>query len=236
MKTNLQTGPVHGFEVEPISARCREIWERGEHVLIGVSTGNSYFSQERLTSLARWAGHFFDRIDVMYVDTCIEGTLISSGLTAHEASRLVKSRLRDMRRKLRRVVESLGSTADRVRVRPLSEFLQEDAYRAVRRRAEEELARNPQFASVCEDMVRRYLAGKCADGRCTPEGVRAGMDYLLAELPFFLDSPNLFDVRSSSACYHVSTPLVEYLVQANSDVLPASRSHGYLVVKPAEAQ
>ncbi|WP_406512775.1 tRNA-dependent cyclodipeptide synthase [Streptomyces sp. NBC_00161] len=43
------------FEVLPFTRTCRHIWEDGDHVLIGVSPGNSYFGAERIGSLAGWA-------------------------------------------------------------------------------------------------------------------------------------------------------------------------------------
>ncbi|MEV6732488.1 MULTISPECIES: tRNA-dependent cyclodipeptide synthase [unclassified Streptomyces] len=35
------------FEVLPFTRTCRHIREDGDHVLIGVSPGNSYFSADR---------------------------------------------------------------------------------------------------------------------------------------------------------------------------------------------
>ncbi|MGW6915923.1 tRNA-dependent cyclodipeptide synthase [Kitasatospora sp. NPDC054939] len=37
------------FEALPFSDRCRRIWRRGDHLLIGVSPGNSYFSHRRIS-------------------------------------------------------------------------------------------------------------------------------------------------------------------------------------------
>ncbi|MEU6132848.1 tRNA-dependent cyclodipeptide synthase [Saccharopolyspora sp. NPDC047091] len=227
-RPNTATSTAHGFDTTPCSERCAELWRRGDHALLGVSTGNGYFTQERLLSLVNWAGHHFAEVDLMYVDTHIDSTLIAGGATPAEAARHVKSRLRDIRRKMRRVVEQHAAPC--LRVRALSEFQAEPAYHRAKHRTDEALATDPVFADACADLVRRFLAGGGAD--VPAERIRAGMDYLLAELPFFLDAPALFGVRSSMICYHLSTPVVEYLSRPDNGVLPADREHGFLVVEP----
>lgn len=231
MPPNTVTSTAHGFDTTPCSDRCAELWRRGDHALLGVSTGNGYFTQERLLALVNWAGHHFAAVDLMYVDTHIDSTLIAGGAPPAEAARHVKSRLRDIRRKMRRVVERHALPG--LRVRALSEFQAEPAYRRARHRVDEALANDPVFSGACVDLVRRYLTG--GDPDVPEERVRAGMDYLLAELPFFLDAPTIFDVGSSVICYHLSTPVVEYLTRPDNGVLPADRDHGFLVVQPNSA-
>jgi tRNA-dependent cyclodipeptide synthase len=231
MTHNSLPNPTYGFHADPCSDRCRDIWRRGDHVLIGVSTGNSYFTQERLAALLSWAGHFFVHVDVLYIDIHIDTMLIACGHTADQARKLAKSRLRDVRRRLRRALEKLVPGAACFRVRPLSDFLPNQAYQSLCNRVRQALDSDRDIVSVCENMVRHFpMAGK--KGEDSVEIMRAGLSYLPAELPFFLDSPSIFDVPSSVNCYHVSTPLVEYLVQPHNGPLNAARNQGFIVVRP----
>jgi tRNA-dependent cyclodipeptide synthase len=225
--------PVYGFHANPLSDRCRHIWQRGDHALIGVSTGNSYFTQERLTALLNWAGHFFAHVDVMYTDIHIDTMLIASGHNVNQAMKLTKSRLRDVRRRIRRAMERLSSDPARFRVRPLSDFLAEQKYQSLYTRVHQAVDSNRHIASVCENMVRRFLVTQSGNGDGSAESMRAGLSYLLAELPFFVDSPDIFGFPSSALCYHISTPLVEYLVQPRNGILDTARNQGFIVVRPS---
>ncbi|MCP2168188.1 tRNA-dependent cyclodipeptide synthase [Goodfellowiella coeruleoviolacea] len=234
MSLDLLPNPAHGFHAEPCSARCQRIWQHGDHALIGVSTGNSYFTQERLAALLTWAGHFFTDVDVLYVDTHIDTMLVALGHSAQHATKLAKSRIRDVRRRIRRALEQIRPGGDRFRVHALSDFLAEPTYQRLRVHVDQALASDHRFASVCEDMVRRFLLARPDPDGDAPKTLRAGLNYLLAELPFFVDSPAIFGVSSSANCYHVSTPLVEYLVRYQDGVLRAARNQGFMVVRPAE--
>ncbi|MCK7625850.1 tRNA-dependent cyclodipeptide synthase [Streptomyces sp. RS10V-4] len=232
-------GPLHA---EPLSEDCRLIWKRGDHALIGVSGGNSYFNQDRLTALLRWAGDAFTEIDVVYVDTHMEEMLVADGHTPERAARSVRSTLKDVRRRIRRSLERLGPEAKRFRVRPLSEVMELPAYRAVRDRAEQGLRTDPGFRDACDRMVRQVVEHRTrttAPG--TPEPATtaahrtAGLHYVTAEAPLFLDSPAIFDVPSSTLLYHLMTPVTEFLAGRQTG-FRAGPGQGYVVIAPPSAR
>jgi cyclo(L-tyrosyl-L-tyrosyl) synthase len=233
MTSDLLPNPAYGFHADPCSDRCRHIWQRGDHALIGVSPGNSYFTQERLTALLNWAGHFFAVVDVLYVDTHIDTMLIARGHSIEQAMKLAKSRIRDVRRRIRRALERLNPGTTCFRVHPLSDFFADRAYQSLSNRIHDALKSDKGIVSVCENMVRRFLTVRQGKDDSPTENLSAGLNYLLAELPFFVDSPSIFGFASSANCYHVSTPLVEYLVQPHNGALKAAQNQGFIVVRPS---
>ncbi|ASU79038.1 tRNA-dependent cyclodipeptide synthase [Actinopolyspora erythraea] len=84
------------FVVDPVTSNCRSISERGEHVVFGVSPGNSYFNVALLTDLLGWMSGVFSRIDVVVPDSGIEHTYHALG--AHRPSCGKKSTRGDQRR------------------------------------------------------------------------------------------------------------------------------------------
>lgn len=222
----------HELEAVPFNNRCRAIWERGDHALIGVSPGNSYFSRHRLVTLARWADRFFDSVDIVYADMHLETVLAAIGYLPEEARRKARKELEGVRRRIRRAMEQLESTTARFEVSALSDFLSVPAYRDLRRTVEQAVRSDDLLRSSCEQMVDNFIAGKVPDGtRPTPEQRRSGMDYLLAEMPFFVDTPSILGVGSSVSCYHTLTPLTPVLFSSR-DGLRAVDNQGYLVVRP----
>ncbi|GAA2808608.1 tRNA-dependent cyclodipeptide synthase [Saccharopolyspora taberi] len=218
------------FEALPLTARCRRIWERGEHALIGVSPGNGYFSTDRLTSLAAWAARSFTAVDVVYADLHLATVLGTIGYDREHATRKARKELEGVRRRIRRAVEALGSTSTRFRVSALSEFCTSPVYRELRETVRESLRTDDEIREACELMVDYFLDGKIS-GRPTPEQLRAGTDYLLAELPFFVDAPRILGVGSSVSCYHSAVPLARVLF-SRREGLRAVDHQGYLVVRP----
>ncbi|GHF23847.1 hypothetical protein GCM10010359_27550 [Streptomyces morookaense] len=227
--------PALVMEAEPLSERCRTLWRRGEHALIGISAGNSYFNQDRLTALLSWAGDAFEQIDVVYVDTHIDSMLVADGRTPESAAKSVRTTLKDVRRRIRRSLERLGPDAARFRVRALSELMDLPVYRAVTERTDRAIDEDAEFAPICEAMVQQIVEHRPgAGGTVTAAHMQAGLDYLKAEAPLFVDSPAIFGVSSSVVLYHMRTPISEHLA-GHTEGFAAAPGQGFVVVKPSEA-
>ncbi|MFF9480695.1 tRNA-dependent cyclodipeptide synthase [Streptomyces sp. NPDC014733] len=220
------------FQAHASSPRSQHVWDRGEHAVVGVSTGNSYFTQDRLAGLLGWAIRHFSVVDVIYTDVHIDTMLVALGDDTGHAAKLAKSQIRDVRRRTRRAVERLGASSDKVRMQPMSSFFEREEYQAVRARVGEAVQASDRLAAACKEMVHHFLDGREVPGERVPHVLGAGLEYLLAELPFFVDSPGILGVGSSAVCYHVSTPIVEYFKEPDHDVLRAAPNQGYLVVRP----
>ncbi|AFR08860.1 tRNA-dependent cyclodipeptide synthase [Nocardiopsis alba] len=214
------------FEARPFTTNCERLVEKGEHALVGVSVGNGYFSQYRIAQLLDWTGRRFASVDVLYADLHVESAFRASGMDPEHAARRTHRALRDVRRRIRRAVESAGDVPARVRTVALSEIAEFPGYRTAARRIDREIEQNPLLRAACEDHVRHVL-GPAED----PEGARfrAGMDYLRAELPFLLSSPEVLDVASSVCCYHVLMPVLPRLRGEASCFHPRQ---GHLVLRP----
>ncbi|MFF3767065.1 tRNA-dependent cyclodipeptide synthase [Streptomyces sp. NPDC001922] len=224
----------HGMYVEPLSEECRRIWHRRDHALIGVSAGNSYFSQDRLAGLLTWAGRTFAAVDVVYVDTHIDSMLIADGHTPAAAAKSARNTVKDVRRRIRRAVESAAADGERLRVRALSELVDDPRYRSVRARTDRALREVPEFAAVVDEMVRQVVRHRLGPQRlATDAHIQAGLDYVRAEAPLFTDAPAIFGVRSSMTCYHLNTPLQQYLVRPDAAFRPAP-GHAHMVVRAPE--
>ncbi|MDH6114031.1 cyclo(L-tyrosyl-L-tyrosyl) synthase [Kitasatospora sp. MAP12-15] len=218
------------FEAHPFSDRCRQVWERGDHLLIGVSPGNSYFSPQRISELILWAREFFDSVDIVYADLHVDTQFEAYGYTPERAQRRAAKEIKTTARRIQRGVEEAGWTA--VRVRALSDFLPHARYQELRTTVEDGLRGDPVFRRAAEGMARSFLAGRTPDGdEPSPEQLAAGLRYICAELPFFLDTPGLLGVPTSVSCYHVELPLTPVLF-GRSEGLRAVPEQAYAVVRP----
>ncbi|MCB5166595.1 tRNA-dependent cyclodipeptide synthase [Streptomyces bambusae] len=232
MTINNDTSFEPSFEVLPFTRTCRHIWEDGDHVLIGVSPGNSYFSADRIAGLAQWATERFAQVDFVYADLHVDRMFAAFGYTREHAGKRAAKEIKAVRRRILKGVEESGSPHAEIRVRALSEFQDNEVYKLLHRRVLHFLESDDEFRKGCERMALHFVGSKVPDGESiTDEQLQVCFDYIAAELPFFLDTPSILDVPSSVSAYHVTMPLTEVLY-ARGGGLRATRNQAYAVVRP----
>ncbi|MFE6848663.1 tRNA-dependent cyclodipeptide synthase [Streptomyces sp. NPDC057686] len=224
------------FEVLPFTRTCRHIWEDGDHVLIGVSPGNSYFSAERIRSLAGWAVSRFAQVDFVYADLHVDRMFAAFGHTREHARKRAAKEIKAVRRRILKGVEESGHPHAEIRVRALSEFQPNPVYQLLHRRVLHFLETDEEFRRGCEEMALHFVGPKLPEGESiTADQLQVCFDYMAAELPFFVDTPSILDVPSSVAAYHVKMPLTDVLF-ARGGGLRATRNQAYAVVRPEAGQ
>ncbi|WP_169805237.1 tRNA-dependent cyclodipeptide synthase [Nocardiopsis trehalosi] len=219
------------FDVAPLTEKCREILEKGEHALLGVSHGNSYFNRERLTALMRWAAHRFAAVDVVIADSHVVHVLRALGYSEEHARRKAHKETRLIRN---RVADAAGSLPEdrRPTVRGLSSFQDDTAYRAVLADVAAAMRGEPAFAAVVRAMTRAVVAARTGAADVREDQVEAALCYLEAELPFFFDTPRILGVGSSVSCYHLHMPVVDLLYGTDA-LVSVAPTQGFAVVAPA---
>ncbi|MDH6575271.1 tRNA-dependent cyclodipeptide synthase [Kitasatospora sp. MAP5-34] len=222
------------FEALPYSDRCRQVWRRGDHLLIGVSPGNSYFSHQRIAQLLLWGAEFFRSIDIVYADLHVDTQFAAFGYSPDRALRRATKEIKTTHRRIQRGVEEAGTAG--VRVRALSEFQPDPVYQGLHRSVLEALGTDRIFRDATEGMARAFLGARLTEGGdVSPAQLAAGVAYIAAELPFFLDTPRLLGVPTSVSCYHVQLPLTPVLFGRNEG-LRAVPEQGYAVIRPLPEQ
>ncbi|MEC3953175.1 tRNA-dependent cyclodipeptide synthase [Nocardia sp. CDC153] len=230
------TEPIaqEGFSVQPFTAHCRVILDDGDHAIIGVSPGNSYFSGRRIQELARWGLARFDRADFVYTDVFQAEMYEALGYSQLDARRKAVKNLRGVRAKITAAVAEADPSGQRLAAHPISAFQNYPAYRRLHADLVARLAGDEEFAQVCHGLVDSFLSSKVLSGaQPTARQQRVCLDYICAEAPLFLDTPAILGVPSSLNCYHQLLPMAELLYSRGAG-LRASRNQGHAIVTPAE--
>jgi|GEM_PF-2761039 len=223
-----------GFRVEPFTRHCQVIHGDGDHAVIGVSPGNSYFSAQRIQDLARWGLANFDRVDFVYTDVFQAEMFVALGYAEIDARRKAVKNLRGVRAKVTTAVGELDPSGKRLVAHPISEFGGNEAYRGLHADLLDRLADDEDFAAVCHALVGGFLSAKVLAGsEPTAQQRQVCLDYICAEAPLFLDTPAILGVPSSLNCYHQLLPMAELLYSRGAG-LRASRNQGHAIVTPAE--
>ncbi|MFI1396244.1 tRNA-dependent cyclodipeptide synthase [Streptomyces sp. NPDC020681] len=222
------------FEVQPYTPHCQVICAEGDHAVIGVSPGNSYFSAQRLIDLAHWGTENFTEVDFVYTDLHVAEMYETFGYTPEDARRKAVKNLRGVRAKVTNAVEAAGPMGGRLRAHPMSAFVDNPAYRKIHDHIWTLLDKDAEFRETCDALVDSFLSSKVLDGRASNARQRAVcLEYICAEAPLFLDTPAILGVPSSLNCYHQLLPMAELLYSRGSG-LRASRNQGHAIVTPAQ--
>jgi cyclo(L-tyrosyl-L-tyrosyl) synthase len=219
------------FTVEPLTENCREILAQGDHVLIGISPGNSYFSEARITELLRWASATFRRIDVVIPDSAEVQTWRALGYADDEARRRARSKAARVRNRAARAWALVGGPAPGSGVRLLSEIATLPRYQELLRKSEEAAARDGELRSSYLRLGGQALRAYRHGAEPTPAQAEIAMGYLIAETPLLLDTPGLLNVPSSLAVYHHRLEFLDLIFQGRSTLRPNERQ-GFLLAYP----
>lgn len=219
-------------DITPFGSNSEDVLERRDHALFGVSTGNSYFSRRRLAKALSWAAANFSAVDVVYADMHLESMCEALGYGRVEARRSAGKQIRGVKRRIKGALEDIGRAAVKVRVRPLSAFSGEPAYSEVRERTREALRLDAELCAARDGMARNFLGKRLGPGSSPSAAqMQASLDYVDAELPFFIDSPRILSVPSSVHCYHALLDLGRLLFRdSRQRGLRPVENQGYAVV------
>ncbi|WP_280715777.1 tRNA-dependent cyclodipeptide synthase [Kitasatospora sp. MAP5-34] len=221
------------FTVEPFTEECRLIWEQRQHVVFGISPGNSYFHVAQLTDLLGWLCGEFARVDVVIPDSALEHTYLALGYDPQRAAKKTRGEINALYNRVVRAWQSSGGPRETDGLHRMSDLISGDIYREKLAECEQALNEDSALWETCAEMSREVLAARGHDGPFTKEQIDRAMRYLLAELPFFVASSDIFDVPSSLNFYHRELPLAE-LIFSRKSLIEASPRQAYATIRPAQ--
>ncbi|MBC3983353.1 tRNA-dependent cyclodipeptide synthase [Streptomyces sp. AC536] len=222
---------VPTFTAEPLTENCQEVSAQGEHVLVGVSPGNSYFSEQRLTELFRWAGSLFRRVDVMIPDSAQRHTWLALGYQPNRARRkshAESSRILNRANRAWQAAEVPGVEFGAYR---LSEIEERPSYQELLRESEKALADDPETRESYHRVVRKVLRNHLAGAEPTEEQAAEAARYLIAETPFLISTPQIMGVSSSTAIYQHRLEFVDR-IYAGQTPLRRNARQAFVVARP----
>lgn len=201
------------------------------HACLGISPFNSYFTTERITELTAWALDTFTAVHLFVPDVPAAVTLQALGYTQERAAAKARRQARYLRNKICRALASLGVTGPEAMILDWAVLSQNTRYQESLDATYEAFASDEQFAGTCVEASRWVLQGRLEPHEITATRLETAVDYLLAELPLFLDTAAIVGRPASVFCYHQSTGFLERLYARELPMKPADRQ-GFVVVPP----
>lgn len=224
------------MEAKPITECCSSPFSKREHICFGISPFNSYFTESRIESLARWGAKEFRSMHFFVPDAPTIFTLEALGYTPEKAAWKARRQCQYLHNKISKAVAKLGFFPDEVSKMILNwetltrnkDFLDLSAVVHQRFQCDSE------FQEACLDATSWVLEGKLPPGADVSEQQRFhAVKYLLAEIPLFIDSAGIAGLSSSVFAYHQHVPFIERLM-AGTYSIKRSAEQGFIVLKAPE--
>lgn len=222
------------FTVSPFTQRCAGILDRRRHIVIGVSPGSGFFSQERLTALLHWADERFAQVDMVTAHVEMAAcTYLGRGYEPKHARARAYRDVRQMTNRITRAVQGSGVDTSRCRVLYISDGFETPAYRAAREQITRAEQAFPAFHDLCTRMVVDALRGDRMPPGWQPDAdqISAGRQYLEMELPYLMNSPGILGTTESVFAYRAVPALAPFLYLPEAP-LPAASGQGFVQLAP----
>lgn len=235
---SVATSQSHAFHIQGETERCDDLIRTANHVFVGISPFNSRFSKEYVTALVQWTWNHFSTVDILLPsEEDAARLLVASGTPITKA---LKKTRREIRRHLRNLDEILASFVEpgrTTRVIQFADYQDNSAYQQARTKVEQAYADSLAFKMACLNMSRQAIGSRVKATGGNPEAIsnadiQTALPYIFSELPFYLDTPSILEVESSTLIYHRPWPIGEGLF-AGHFPLSVSHKQSYGVVTPA---
>ncbi|SDM33180.1 tRNA-dependent cyclodipeptide synthase [Allokutzneria albata] len=218
----------------PLTEHCAAPLRSGQHVCVGVSPFNSYFSVERITDAARWAMSEFEDYHFFIPDRAAAYTLEALGYEPDRARLKARRQGQYVVNKVCRALWGLGATNPEEHVLDGATLAENACYQRLLAYAHDLFTADEVFTAHCLDATRWVLDRRLPEGQVpTDEQLRCAVRYFLAELPLFVDTPAITGVESSVFAYHQRVKFLELLYSRELPWRPHPRQ-GFVLLRAEE--
>lgn len=215
----------------PVSSRCKEILEKREHMLIGISPLNSYYSEEKITELIYWGHTSFKDFHILTADTLFQNNFLAMGYSLDKAQKKTKHNWKRLYNKIVRVFLKLNISKEiyEKKIITLSGRLPENhVYDEIYSACLERYNQDPIFKQECLIACKDFLVNYT--DIISDAVLENALKYLLGELPFYLDTPKMLRVNSSLIAYHKAVPFFVDLYKDRKKNFVAN-NQGHLILE-----
>jgi cyclo(L-tyrosyl-L-tyrosyl) synthase len=171
------------------------------HALIGVSPFNGYFTTSNIEKTLIWAHSNFKSFEVFTMDKASKYNLIAMGYSENEAIKKTTKQDQHLKNKIIRGLESIGFCKDesKKKILLISNLCGDDKYIEVYEHCKYLFRSNSSFRDDCLNASKQILLDKT--DHITDELLDVSVQYLLEELPVWINTPYILNVPFSVFVY-----------------------------------
>lgn len=212
-----------------ITPLSNALYKKKEHVFLGVSPFNSYFSEEMIEYWIQWAHNTFSSFNIFIPDTLPVYTFLALGYDELKAKNKAKKQAAYLKNKVTRAL--LKCQFIDIDINKLiidMEYLEKNpAYIELREKCYTLYDENPEFQSECDQCTGWVLNGhSIKDPHLSNTNI--AVQYILNEMPLFMNTPSILNVTSSLFSYHQTPQFINYLYNDHREKELIALNQGFI--------
>lgn len=237
--TDRRTSAAH---LPDVSSHCFEVGRRilaaGGAALVGISLGNSYFSERNIAAMFEALVAHTGLVHVFVTDAIAHHTFQALGLEEADAKKKARLDGNNRRNRLERGLQAPIFSAGRASISQVDwnhEVLRNFAYAASYRSLKRLYMENSTFQHEIREVTRTVVLGHLNRTGGSAENVEKqvslGVHFLLKELAFIDAAPEILGLEKVVYVYHRCWPILEKLLNGEFDGRPRS-GVGFAIINP----
>jgi tRNA-dependent cyclodipeptide synthase len=179
--------------------------------LIWMSSGNSYFNNERIKKLLKYAEHNFDKIIILSPDKPAEHNFRALGYEETKLKRKARQNSNRLLHKAKRILEK-SKNKNKFKIENWENIEKEIEYQIKLKEIKKLYLKNKEFKKDIQSLSKKALGNKSNTANIDEAAL-----YLIEEFAFVLASPKIYDSENSSYLYHKKLEVSEKLLSGKYD-------------------
>jgi len=215
--------------------RCESVHQNRHHAVIGISPFNSYFSEQQIAYIFRWASNQFDSVQLYVPDEPTVYTLLALGYDEKKAAKKARRQCNYLKNKIHRALSQFDIDESQLSKLLIchSDLIHNLVFQEKYNWCCERLKVDPIFREGCLSSSRWVLSNQLkANEEPTDEMLQTAVKYFLAELPMFLWSPEILAKPSAVFCYHQCPSFLKALFNGICGDDFVHEQQGFLIIEP----
>lgn len=211
----------------PVSSRCAEILAQREHVLLGISACVGYYTIENIVSLLKWAMNNFKSYSVLLSGKkplCANFEALGKKRSGYKASQYANNIFNKVKKSFALIDQGIDITK---KIVIIENFLEDKKYLEVYNSVIEKYHNDILFKKNCREATEMVLKGNSSF--VTELMIDTAVNYLLWELPFYVNSPKILSVSSSLIVYHKNIKFFTNLYKKREENF-ISNNQGHVII------
>jgi cyclo(L-tyrosyl-L-tyrosyl) synthase len=223
----MELSEISEVEVCPIGEQSATIFQERNHIFIGISPFNSYYSEDRIFTLAKFGLDNFNKMNLFMPDFISRYTLEARGYSEKDAILKTKKQDNGLINKAKKALLKIGISEEESKkiIITMSDLIGNDRYQDVYNNCLNMFETNNDFKSGCIKTSRNILCANRDKSKISEHNENIAIKYFLYELPLFINTPYILDLKSSIFSYHEPS---SYVIEMFKNRFMVASNQGYL--------
>lgn len=200
--------------------------------IVGLSVGNSYFTQGTIDELLEETTNRFSQTIIMITDKLALHTYKAVGYNHEKAEKKARLDGNALRNRVERSIENVikEEAQQNIELVDWEEVQKTKSYQQEYENILHLYENNQEFKNVVRDNTKKVLNRKLKPGVKMEQAIDEAKNYLLKELAFLLATPDIYNQRQVADIYHKNWPVFEKLINGEYNGVQR-RDLGFIIIR-----